>query len=137
MAGVGRLKHGHKNLNAVHIGPMAGVAKLKRGPKTRMQFTWGSIAGTENERAELDYQLKRNSHHASIAMWDACNECGGGNLYDSFVMPKVPPSRRGCGACNISIIHLEHFSNRWDAKGASSPIWCFCVRAFGHVLNVC
>jgi hypothetical protein len=54
-----------------------------------MQFTWGSIGGTENERTELDYQLKRNSHHPSIVMWDACNECGGGGLYDSFVMPKV------------------------------------------------
>ena len=56
---------------------------------TDQQFTWGAIGGTEQEAAELKYQLKRNSHHPSIALWDACNECGGGGLYDSFVMPKV------------------------------------------------
>ena len=56
---------------------------------TDMQFTWGSIGGTAQEAAELDYQLKRNSHHPSIAMWDGCNECGGKGLYESFVMPKV------------------------------------------------
>lgn len=27
------------------------------------------------EQAELRYQLRRLSHHPSIAMWDACNEC--------------------------------------------------------------
>ena len=42
-----------------------------------------------SERAEMDYQVKRLSHHPSIAMWDGCNECGGGGLYESFVMPTV------------------------------------------------
>ena len=54
-----------------------------------MQFTWGYIVGTASERAEMDYQIKRLSHHPSIAMWDGCNECGGGGLYESFVMPTV------------------------------------------------
>ena len=56
---------------------------------TDMQFTWGYIVGTASERAEMDYQIKRLSHHPSIAMWDGCNECGGGGLYESFVMPTV------------------------------------------------
>ena len=56
---------------------------------TDMQFTWGFIKGTPDEKAEMDYQIKRLSHHPSIAMWDGCNECGGGGLYQSFVMPTV------------------------------------------------
>jgi hypothetical protein len=47
------------------------------------------VRGTQSERDELRYQLRRLSHHPSIAMWDACNECGGGGLYESFVMPIV------------------------------------------------
>ena len=59
---------------------------------TDMQFTWGTTGaphGTASESAELEYQLKRLSHHPSVAMWDGCNECGGGGLYESFVMPTV------------------------------------------------
>jgi hypothetical protein len=56
---------------------------------TDMQFTWRSVLGTETERAEMRYQLRRLSHHPSVVLWDACNECGGGGLYDSFVMPEV------------------------------------------------
>ena len=47
------------------------------------------ILGTQQELAELDYQIKRLSHHPSIAMWDGCNECGGGGLYASWGMTKV------------------------------------------------
>ena len=35
------------------------------------------VRGSASERNELEYQLARLSHHPSIAMWDACNECGG------------------------------------------------------------
>lgn len=56
---------------------------------TDMQFTWGSVRGTKQESEELAYQLKRLSHHPAVAMWDGCNECGGGGLYESFVMPTV------------------------------------------------
>ena len=64
-----------------------------------LMFTWGSVdasinvTGTNSSasvRAELNHQLKRLSHHPSIVMWSACNECGGGGgSYDSIVMPIV------------------------------------------------
>lgn len=58
------------------------------------QFTWGSLfaQGAPNTTAltaELEYQLQRISHHPSIVLFDACNECNGGGLYESFVMPTV------------------------------------------------
>lgn len=62
-----------------------------------MQFTWSSIADSmpptsalgEIVTRELWYQIERNSHHPSIAVWDGCNECQGGGLYASYVMPTV------------------------------------------------
>ena len=58
-----------------------------------MMFTWGSglVSGASSPtvRAELVYQLERLSHHPSVVILDACNECGGGGLYESFVMPTV------------------------------------------------
>jgi beta-mannosidase len=39
---------------------------------TDMQFTWAFILGTPQEQAEIEYQVKRLSHHPSIAMWDGC-----------------------------------------------------------------
>ena len=58
-----------------------------------MQFTWGSIgvagATSETVRTELIYQIERISHHASAVILDGCNECGGGGLTESFVMPTV------------------------------------------------
>eukprot|EP00040_Diaphanoeca_grandis_P024326 m.133582 g.133582 ORF g.133582 m.133582 type:complete len:1057 (-) comp29683_c0_seq3:38-3208(-) len=56
---------------------------------TDMQFTWAFIMGTPQERAEIEYQTQRLSHHPSIAIWDGCNECGGAGLYQNFVMPTV------------------------------------------------
>lgn len=38
---------------------------------------------------ELDYQIKRLSHHPSIVVWDGCNECGGGGWYTSWGLTKV------------------------------------------------
>ena len=58
-----------------------------------MQFTWGSalVAGATSPtvRAELVYQIERISHHPSVVILDGCNECGGGSLYETFVMPTV------------------------------------------------
>jgi beta-mannosidase len=41
------------------------------------------------EDAEIRYQVRRLSHHPSIAHWDSCNECGGGGVWDSFVATTV------------------------------------------------
>ena len=41
------------------------------------------------QATELRQQIRRLSHHPSIVIWDGCNECGGGGLYESFVMPTV------------------------------------------------
>ena len=63
-----------------------------------MQFTWGSIgvagATSETVRTELIYQIERISHHASAVILDGCNECGGGGLTESFVMPTVATGDR-------------------------------------------
>ena len=64
-----------------------------------LMFTWGSVDASINAsgsnssavvNAELNHQLKRLSHHPSIVLWSACNECGGGaGSYDEIVMPIV------------------------------------------------
>ena len=54
-----------------------------------MQFDFGSSLTTPQVKSELEYQVKRLSHHPSIAMWDGCNECGGMSDYMNFVMPVV------------------------------------------------
>ena len=35
----------------------------------------GAVRWSAQVDAEVRYQIKRLSHHASIALWDACNEC--------------------------------------------------------------
>ena len=50
----------------------------------------------------MRHQLRRLSHHPSIVMLDACNECGGGKLWGSFVSPTIAdeePSRPLWPAC--------------------------------------
>lgn len=39
--------------------------------------------------AELRYQVRRLAPHASMAVWDGCNECGGHGIYASFLMTVV------------------------------------------------
>lgn len=51
---------------------------------------------TAMQDAELRYQIRRLSEHPSIAVYDACNECGGHGIYASFVSTVVAvedPSR--------------------------------------------
>lgn len=45
--------------------------------------------GNALEDAELRHNIRRLSHHPSIAMWDACNECGGGGIWDTFVSTTI------------------------------------------------
>jgi hypothetical protein len=55
-----------------------------------MQLTRGETSLTTPQvKSELEYQVKRLSHHPSIAMWDGCNECGGMGEFMNFVMPVV------------------------------------------------
>ena len=46
------------------------------------------------QAAELRYQIRRLSHHPSIAMWDSCNECGAGpdNMDQSTGKVGAPPA---------------------------------------------
>ena len=49
-----------------------------------------------SQDAEIRYQIRRLSNHASIAVYDGCNECGGHGIYATFVMTTVAeedPSR--------------------------------------------
>ena len=39
--------------------------------------------------AEFRHQVRRLAPHPSIALWDSCNECGGGGIWDSFVITTV------------------------------------------------
>lgn len=51
---------------------------------------------TGHQPEELVYQVRRLSHHPSIVLYDACNECGGQGNYASFVMTTIAredPSR--------------------------------------------
>ena len=43
----------------------------------------------DTQRREIRHQMRRLSHHPSIAVWEACNECGGFGLYQDFVMEVV------------------------------------------------
>ena len=40
-----------------------------------LQFGAKETYGWRDVPAELEFQIKRNAHHPSIAMWDSCNEC--------------------------------------------------------------
>ena len=55
-----------------------------------MQLIRGETSlATSQIKKELEYQVKRLSHHPSVAMWDGCNECGGLGDFMNFVMPVV------------------------------------------------
>lgn len=43
------------------------------------------------QKAEIEYQVRRLSHHPSIVVWDACNECRskGSDVYASFVSTTI------------------------------------------------
>jgi beta-mannosidase len=49
----------------------------------------GAAPGAPSARAEIQHQLRRLGSHASIVVYDACNECGGFGNYASFVMRTV------------------------------------------------
>jgi len=55
-----------------------------------MMYTEGfEPLDTPQQDAELRGQIRKLSQHPSIVIWNACNECGTGGLYDSFVMSTV------------------------------------------------
>ena len=63
-----------------------------------MQYSQGNPEPLANdeERAELLHTARKLAHHASVAVYDGCNECGGRGIYASFVMTTVAgedPSR--------------------------------------------
>eukprot|EP01111_Echinosteliopsis_oligospora_P013129 TRINITY_DN4630_c0_g1_i1.p1 TRINITY_DN4630_c0_g1~~TRINITY_DN4630_c0_g1_i1.p1 ORF type:complete len:919 (-),score=251.71 TRINITY_DN4630_c0_g1_i1:36-2771(-) len=55
-----------------------------------MMYTEGFVPeATPMQAEELRGQIRRLSQHTCIVIWNACNECGTGGLYDSFVMTIV------------------------------------------------
>ena len=48
-----------------------------------------SPQASETNAAELRHQVRRLSHHPSLMLWDACNECNGHGLYATFVMTTI------------------------------------------------
>jgi hypothetical protein len=76
----------------LRLGSPFSACRAYRGawvPCPLQQFAGGTSLTTPQVKSELEYQVKRLSHHPSIAMWDGCNECGGGGDYMNFVMPVV------------------------------------------------
>jgi hypothetical protein len=41
------------------------------------------------EETELRHQVRRLACHPSLVIWDSCNECSGGGVYDSFVASTI------------------------------------------------
>eukprot|EP01126_Amoeba_proteus_P030934 TRINITY_DN3046_c0_g2_i4.p1 TRINITY_DN3046_c0_g2~~TRINITY_DN3046_c0_g2_i4.p1 ORF type:complete len:906 (+),score=164.89 TRINITY_DN3046_c0_g2_i4:153-2870(+) len=41
------------------------------------------------QKTEILYNVRRLSHHPSIIIWDACNECKGQGIYNDFVITTV------------------------------------------------
>ena len=78
-------------MQSVLFGLLINIAliNISRSRYHDMQFAGGTSLTTPQVKSELTYQLKRLSHHPSIAMWDGCNECGGLGDYMNFVMPVV------------------------------------------------
>jgi hypothetical protein len=68
-----------------------------------MMYAQGaSPRNTSTQDAEIRHQIRRLSAHPSIVIWDGCNECGGGGLISSFVLPIVAeedPSRAIMPSC--------------------------------------
>lgn len=65
----------------LRLGSPFSACRAYRGawvPCPLQQFAGGTSLTTPQVKSELEYQVKRLSHHPSIAMWDGCNECGGG-----------------------------------------------------------
>ena len=56
-----------------------------------LQFTGkaGSVTFSRTVEAEIHHSIKRLSHHASIVMWDGCNECKSFYEWWTYVMPTV------------------------------------------------
>lgn len=44
-------------------------------------------ADTAEQRAELVYNVRRMAPHPCVAIYDACNECGGSGAFQEFVAP--------------------------------------------------
>ena len=61
-----------------------------------------SPSRTPTQTAEILYQMRRLASHASIFLWDGCNECSGHGVYADFVMTTVAaedPSRPPWPSC--------------------------------------
>eukprot|EP00937_MAST-01D_sp_MAST-1D-sp2_P002784 g2784.t1 len=43
----------------------------------------------DHQRAEIVHQVRRLAHHASVVVYDGCNECSGSGRYADFVMATV------------------------------------------------
>ena len=87
---------GHATEEDVAAGDVDECDKLGIMVYHDMQYAQSghAPAGSATEDAELRHMVRRLSHHASIVMWDGCNECRvlmntPTAIYATFVMTVV------------------------------------------------
>ena len=124
----------------------AGVLLFIDVPYASQADSHHFAAATDEQRAEIAYQLRRISPHPSVALIDSCNECGGSAPFSSFVAPAVAaedPSRPVWPA-SPSVGWADGVDRLWglpapghafaivDAKAPVEPTpGCDCVQQVG------
>eukprot|EP01051_Picozoa_sp_SAG22_P011377 SAG22_NODE_1086_length_5629_cov_2.137251_5_plen_421_part_00 len=94
-----------------------------------MQFSTDGIfpgaKDTPTQEAEVRHQVRRMGHHASIAVWSGCNECGSiGHLIDVVAEEDQSRAIRCVPACGLTRAHSLPCSVASSSVASSSSSVC-------------